>query len=70
MPERVRLLSTQRAASIAIARIIVTTTSEDPAMGHSRNPIVALMLPYVLWISATWTAHFVVRHLLGLPWGI
>jgi aminobenzoyl-glutamate transport protein len=32
--------------------------------------IVALMLPYVMWISLTWTALFVVWHLLGLPWGL
>ena len=32
--------------------------------------IVALMLPYVLWISLSWTALFVAWHLLGLPWGL
>jgi aminobenzoyl-glutamate transport protein len=32
--------------------------------------IVALMLPYVLWISVSWTLLFIAWHLLGLPWGI
>jgi aminobenzoyl-glutamate transport protein len=32
--------------------------------------VVALMLPYVVWISLTWTALFVAWHLLGLPWGL
>ena len=32
--------------------------------------IVALMLPYVVWISLSWTALFVAWHLLGLPWGL
>jgi aminobenzoyl-glutamate transport protein len=32
--------------------------------------IVALMLPYVVWISLSWIALFVAWHLLGLPWGL
>jgi aminobenzoyl-glutamate transport protein len=32
--------------------------------------VVALMLPYVVWISLCWTALFVAWHLLGLPWGL
>jgi len=32
--------------------------------------IVALMLPYVLWMFIAWTALFVAWHLLGLPWGL
>jgi aminobenzoyl-glutamate transport protein len=32
--------------------------------------IVALMLPYVAWISVLWTLLFVVWHFLGLPWGL
>jgi aminobenzoyl-glutamate transport protein len=32
--------------------------------------VVALMLPYVVWISLTWTALFVAWQLLGLPWGL
>jgi aminobenzoyl-glutamate transport protein len=32
--------------------------------------VVALMLPYVLWMSLIWVALFVAWHLLGLPWGL
>ncbi|WP_211187613.1 AbgT family transporter [Neoroseomonas marina] len=32
--------------------------------------VIALMLPYVIWISVLWTALLAGWHLLGLPWGI
>ncbi len=32
--------------------------------------VVALMLPYVVWIMAIWTLLFAVWFLLGLPWGL
>jgi aminobenzoyl-glutamate transport protein len=32
--------------------------------------VVALMLPYVIWMTLLWTALFVVWYLLGLPWGL
>lgn len=32
--------------------------------------VVALMLPYVIWLFVLWTALFTVWHLLGLPWGL
>src|SRR5262245_12565066 len=32
--------------------------------------VVALMLPYVVWISIVWTILFVAWYVLGLPWGI
>lgn len=32
--------------------------------------IVAIMLPYVVWMFIVWTSLFVAWHLLGLPWGI
>jgi aminobenzoyl-glutamate transport protein len=32
--------------------------------------VVALMLPYVIWMFIIWTALFVVWKLLGLPWGL
>lgn len=32
--------------------------------------VIALMLPYVIWISVLWTAFLAGWHLLGLPWGI
>lgn len=31
--------------------------------------VVALMLPYTLWMAIIWTVLFVVWYLLGLPWG-
>ena len=32
--------------------------------------VVALMLPYVIWIAVLWTLFFVAWYLLGLPWGV
>jgi aminobenzoyl-glutamate transport protein len=32
--------------------------------------VVALMLPYVIWMSILWTLLFAVWYLLGLPWGL
>jgi aminobenzoyl-glutamate transport protein len=32
--------------------------------------VIALMLPYVIWISVFWTALLAGWYLLGLPWGI
>ncbi|MBL0921039.1 MAG: AbgT family transporter, partial [Phycisphaerales bacterium] len=32
--------------------------------------VVALMLPYVIWLSILWTALFAAWYLLGLPWGL
>jgi aminobenzoyl-glutamate transport protein len=32
--------------------------------------VVALMLPYVIWIAAIWTLFFAAWYLLGLPWGL
>ena len=32
--------------------------------------IVAIMIPYVVWMFIVWTALFVAWFLLGLPWGI
>ena len=32
--------------------------------------VVALMLPYVIWIFLVWTLLFAAWHLLGLPWGL
>ena len=31
--------------------------------------IIALMVPYTLWITLAWVALFVAWFLLGLPWG-
>ena len=31
--------------------------------------IIALMLPYAMWILVTWTALFAAWFLLGIPWG-
>lgn len=32
--------------------------------------VVSLMLPYVIWMFAIWTALFVVWQVAGLPWGL
>ncbi|MBY0585815.1 AbgT family transporter [bacterium] len=32
--------------------------------------VVALMLPYVIWVIILWTLLFVVWHISGLPWGL
>jgi aminobenzoyl-glutamate transport protein len=32
--------------------------------------VIALMLPYVIWISVVWTAFLAGWYLLGLPWGL
>jgi aminobenzoyl-glutamate transport protein len=32
--------------------------------------VIALMLPYVLWISVIWTVFLAAWYLLGLPWGL
>lgn len=39
---------------------------EDAGVGT----VVALMLPYVVWMFLLWTALFAVWFLLGLPWGL
>jgi aminobenzoyl-glutamate transport protein len=38
--------------------------------GAGIGTVVALMLPYVIWITLTWTLLFVAWYLLGLPWGL
>ncbi len=32
--------------------------------------VIALMLPYVIWISLVWTVFLAGWYLLGLPWGL
>jgi aminobenzoyl-glutamate transport protein len=32
--------------------------------------VVALMLPYVMWLTVLWTLFFIGWYLLGLPWGL
>jgi aminobenzoyl-glutamate transport protein len=32
--------------------------------------VVALLLPYAVWITLAWTVLFAVWYLLGLPWGL
>ncbi|MNJ03872.1 p-aminobenzoyl-glutamate transport protein [compost metagenome] len=31
--------------------------------------IIALMIPYAVWMLLSWTALYVVWFLLGIPWG-
>ncbi len=47
---------------------IVTVTQrykKDAGIGT----IIALMLPYTVWILVTWIVIFVAWFLLGIPWG-
>lgn len=32
--------------------------------------VIALMLPYVIWISVIWTVFLAGWHVFGLPWGL
>jgi aminobenzoyl-glutamate transport protein len=32
--------------------------------------VIALMLPYVIWLSVVWTVFLAGWYLLGLPWGL
>jgi len=32
--------------------------------------VVALMLPYVVWMFAVWIVLFIAWYLLGVPWGV
>jgi len=50
------------------ALVVVFAQKYDKNAGV--GTIVALMIPYVLAISAIWTLLFVVWFLLGLPWGL
>jgi aminobenzoyl-glutamate transport protein len=49
---------------------LIVTFSQKYDKNAGVGTLVALMLPYVLWISVSWTALFVGWHLLGLPWGL
>ena len=49
---------------------LIVTFSQKYDKNAGVGTLVALMLPYVVWISVSWTALFVVWHLLGLPWGL
>jgi aminobenzoyl-glutamate transport protein len=44
------------------------------AMKYDKNAgvgtVVALMLPYVIWMTILWTLLFIVWYLLGIPWGL
>jgi len=50
------------------ALIVTFAQKYDPHAGV--GTVVALMLPYLVWITLSWTALFVAWHLLGLPWGL
>ena len=49
---------------------LIVTFAQKYDKNAGVGTIVALMLPYVLWMSLTWVALFVAWHLLGLPWGL
>ncbi len=37
--------------------------------GGRIGTIIALMIPYAVWMLLSWTALYVVWFLLGIPWG-
>jgi aminobenzoyl-glutamate transport protein len=50
------------------ALVVGFTQKYDPNSGV--GTVVAVMLPYVIWIFVLWTALFALWQILGLPWGI
>jgi aminobenzoyl-glutamate transport protein len=50
------------------ALVVVFAQKYDKNAGV--GTVVALMLPYVIWILLVWTALFAAWHLSGLPWGL
>jgi aminobenzoyl-glutamate transport protein len=50
------------------ALVVVFAQKYDKNAGV--GTVVALMLPYVIWIMVVWTLLFVGWYLLGLPWGL
>jgi aminobenzoyl-glutamate transport protein len=50
------------------ALVVVFAQKYDKNAGV--GTVVALMLPYVIWILVIWTLLFAAWYLLGLPWGL
>ena len=50
------------------ALVVVFAQKYDKNAGV--GTVVALMLPYVIWILVVWTALFAAWYLSGLPWGL
>jgi aminobenzoyl-glutamate transport protein len=50
------------------ALVVVFAQKYDKNAGV--GTVVALMLPYVIWILVVWTTLFAAWHLAGLPWGL
>jgi aminobenzoyl-glutamate transport protein len=50
------------------ALVVVFAQKYDKNAGV--GTVVAMMLPYVIWILVVWTALFAAWHLSGLPWGL
>ncbi len=49
---------------------LVVTFAQKYDKNAGVGTIVALMLPYVVWMFLLWTALFAVWQMLGLPWGL
>lgn len=49
---------------------LIVTFAQKYDKNAGVGTIVALMLPYVLWMSLIWITLFVAWYLLGLPWGL
>jgi aminobenzoyl-glutamate transport protein len=49
---------------------LVVTFAQKYDKNAGVGTVVALMLPYVVWMLVLWTLLFVAWHLMGLPWGL
>jgi len=49
---------------------LVVTFAQKYNKNAGVGTVVALMLPYVVWLLVLWTLLFAAWHLLGLPWGL
>jgi aminobenzoyl-glutamate transport protein len=49
---------------------LVVTFAQKYDKNAGVGTIVALMLPYVIWMYLVWTALFIAWQVMGLPWGL
>ena len=57
------------AAALVIA-VLFAVLPVSRGLAWVVGTVVALMLPYVIWILAVWTVLFAAWYLAGLPWGL
>jgi aminobenzoyl-glutamate transport protein len=49
---------------------LVVTFAQKYDKNAGVGTIVALMLPYVVWMYLVWTLLFIAWQVMGLPWGL